>query len=132
MKWETQPQTDEEFNTLEWEKANGYGILLNGQKDKNGLYTGVIDYDPKPKPNETEEETKQRLEAIERAKKFLNDNGVEYEYVDVDLCSQQDRNLIRQDIQNRGGRLAYPTIIVDHEILLTGASPDKLREVLEI
>ena len=67
-----------------------------------------------------------------RAKKFLNDNGVEYEYIDVDLCNQQDRNKIRQDIQKRGGRLAYPTIIVDREILLTGASPNKLREVLAI
>lgn len=67
-----------------------------------------------------------------RAKKFLNDHNIEYEYIDVDLCSQQDRIKIRQDIQNRGGRLAYPTIIVDHKILLTGASSDKLREVLEI
>ena len=67
-----------------------------------------------------------------RAKKFLKDNDVEYEYVDVDLCSWKDKEKIRQDIQNRGGRLAYPTIIIDNKILLTGASPDKLREVLEI
>jgi glutaredoxin-like protein NrdH len=67
-----------------------------------------------------------------RAKKFLNDNNVEYEYVDIDLSSGEDREKIRQDIQSRGGRLAYPTIIIDNKILLTGASPDKLREVLEI
>jgi len=67
-----------------------------------------------------------------RAKKFLNDNNVEFEYVDIDLCSWEDKNKIRKDIQNRGGPLAYPTIIVDNKILLTGASSDKLREVLEI
>ena len=39
---------------------------------------------------------------------------------------------IRQDIINRGGMLAYPTVIIDDEILLTGPSPDKLREVLEL
>jgi len=67
-----------------------------------------------------------------RAKKFLKDNDVKYEYVDVDLCSWKDKEKIRQDIQSRGGRLAYPTIIIDNKILLTGASPDKIREVLEI
>ena len=67
-----------------------------------------------------------------RAKQFLNDNDVEYEYVDVDVCSWEDRSTIHQDIQSRGGRLAYPTIIIDNKKLLTGASPDKLKEVLEI
>ena len=67
-----------------------------------------------------------------RAKKFLNDNDVEYEYVDIDLSSWEDRHKIREDIQNRGGQLLYPTLIVDNKLLLTNPSPDKLREVLEI
>ena len=67
-----------------------------------------------------------------RSKKFLNDNNVEYEYVDVDLCKMEDKKMIRQDIQNRGGILAYPTVIIDNNRLLTGPSPDKLREVLEL
>jgi glutaredoxin len=67
-----------------------------------------------------------------RAKKFLNDNNVEYEYVDVDLCKMEDKKMIKQDIQNRGGILAYPTVIIDNNRLLTGPSPDKLREVLEL
>lgn len=67
-----------------------------------------------------------------RAKKFLNDNNVGYEFVDIDLSSGEDKQEVRRDIQSRGGRLAYPTLIIDDKILLTGASPDKLREVLEI
>ncbi len=67
-----------------------------------------------------------------RAKNFLKDNDVEFEYIDIDLCSWEDKNKIRQDIQIHGGPLAYPTVIMDNKILLTGASPDKLREVLEI
>lgn len=67
-----------------------------------------------------------------RAKKFLNDNNVEYEYVDIDLCNWKDKQEIRRDIQSRGGRPVYPTLIIDNKILLTGASSDKLREVLEI
>ena len=67
-----------------------------------------------------------------RAKNFLNDNNVDYEYVDIDLCSSEDKNTIRQDILKRGGVLAYPTVIIDGKTLLTGPSPDKLREVLEL
>jgi glutaredoxin-like protein NrdH len=67
-----------------------------------------------------------------RAKNTLKELDVEYEYIDIDLCSTEDRQQIRQDIQSRGGRLAYPTIIVDNKILLTGPSREDLKEALEL
>ena len=67
-----------------------------------------------------------------RAKQFLKDNDVEYEYVDVDNCSWEDKQNIMQDIRSRGGMLAYPTLIIDNKMLLTGAPQDKLKEVLEL
>lgn len=67
-----------------------------------------------------------------RAKKFLKDNNVEFEYIDIDLCSMEDKRKIIKDIQSRGGSLAYPTLIIDNKILLTGAPQDKLREILEL
>ena len=67
-----------------------------------------------------------------RAKRLLRDNKIEYEYVDIDLCSREDREKIRSDILSRGGRLSYPTIIVDDRILITGFQEDKIREALEI
>lgn len=67
-----------------------------------------------------------------RAKKFLNDNDVQYEYVDIDLINNEDKEKIKQDITNRGGPLAYPTLIIDAKILLTGANQDKLKEILEL
>jgi len=67
-----------------------------------------------------------------RAKKFLKDNNIEFRYVDVDLCPKEDQEKIRDDILNRGGRLSYPTIIVDDKLLITGFREDKIREVLEI
>lgn len=65
-----------------------------------------------------------------KTKEFLKINGVEYEYLDIDLCSDEDREEVRQDILNRGGRLSYPTVIVDDHILITGFHEDKLREAL--
>lgn len=65
-------------------------------------------------------------------KEFLQKNDVEYEYVDVDLTNDEDHQKIRDDIVSRGGEPSYPTIIVDHNTLITGFRKDKLKEALEI
>jgi glutaredoxin len=65
-------------------------------------------------------------------KQFLKDNDVEFEYVDVDLCKEEDKQKIRQHIQSKGGPLSYPTIIVDDNMLITGFRKDKLKEALGI
>ncbi|TRO45712.1 glutaredoxin family protein [Candidatus Bathyarchaeota archaeon] len=67
-----------------------------------------------------------------RAKQNLKDLDVEYEYIDIDLCSGEDRQEITKDIRSRKGQLAYPTVIVDDKILLTGPSKEELQEVLEL
>jgi len=66
------------------------------------------------------------------AKKFLKDSGVQYEYVDVDLCSEEDREEVKKDILSRGGSLSYPTIIVDGKTLINGFRKDELKEALGI
>ena len=65
-------------------------------------------------------------------KRFLKENGVDYEYVDVDLCTPFDRQKIKEEILNRGGRLSYPTLIIDDRVLITGFQEDQVRKTLEI
>jgi glutaredoxin len=65
-------------------------------------------------------------------KKYLKDNDIEYEYVDVDLTSDEDHEKIREDMVRRGGEPSYPTIIVDDKTLITGFRKDKLKEALGI
>jgi glutaredoxin len=65
-------------------------------------------------------------------KQYLNDSNVEYEYVDVDLCSEEDKQKIHAAIVSKGGTLSYPTTIVDDKVLITGFRKDKLKEALEI
>jgi glutaredoxin-like protein NrdH len=65
-------------------------------------------------------------------KQFLKDNDIEYEYVDVDLCEEEDKQKIRRHIQSKGGPLSYPTVIIDDNMLITGFRKDKLKEALGI
>jgi glutaredoxin len=67
-----------------------------------------------------------------QTKKFLKDNNIEYEYLDVDLCDDEDREKVRKDILSRGGRLSYPAIIIDDKTLINGFHTDKIQEALEI
>ena len=65
-------------------------------------------------------------------KQYLKDNSVEFEYVDVDLADEKDREKIRNDIVKKGGPLSYPTVIVDEKKVITGFRKDLLKEALEI
>ena len=65
-------------------------------------------------------------------KQFLKDNDVEYEYVDVDMTSDEDHEKIRKEITRLGASPSYPTIIVDEKTVITGFRKDKIKEALEI
>jgi glutaredoxin len=65
-------------------------------------------------------------------KKFLKDNDIEYEYVDVDLANEGDHEKIADDIKKRGASPSYPTLIVDDKTVITGFRKDKIKEALEI
>ena len=67
-----------------------------------------------------------------RTKIFLKDNNIEYEYVDVDLSSREDRETIRKEILKRGGKLTYPAIIIDDKAVINGFRKDEIKETLEI
>ena len=65
-------------------------------------------------------------------KQYLKDHDIEFEYVDVDLCSDQDLDKIREDILSKGGSLSYPVIIVNDRILINGFRKDQIKEHLGI
>lgn len=67
-----------------------------------------------------------------RTKQLLNDNDVEYEYVDVDLADKEDYDKIREEILNKGGSLAFPVLIIDDNRLINGYRVEEIKEALEI
>ncbi len=65
-------------------------------------------------------------------KQFLKDNDIEFEYVDVDLATEEDKDKIRKHIQERGGSLNYPTTIIDDDKVVMGFRKDLLKKELEL
>lgn len=63
-------------------------------------------------------------------KQFLTENEVEYEYIDIDLSEENEKEEIRQIIRDRGGSVSFPTTIIDNKILITGFRKDKIKEAL--
>ena len=65
-------------------------------------------------------------------KQFLRDNNIEFEYVDVDLVDKKVLEDIKNDILKRGGNLAYPKIIVDNVLLISGFDKEKIKRAIQI
>jgi glutaredoxin-like protein NrdH len=65
-------------------------------------------------------------------KQYLNDHEIEYEFVDVDLAEEKDKEKIRDAITSKGGSLSYPTTVVDDQKVITGFRKDLLKEALEL
>ena len=65
-------------------------------------------------------------------KQFLKDSEVEFEFVDVDLLDDEDRNKAHETISSKGGMLSYPTTIIDDKTVVTGFRKDLLKEALGV
>ncbi|MGA2308694.1 MAG: glutaredoxin family protein [Candidatus Bathyarchaeia archaeon] len=65
-------------------------------------------------------------------KQFLKDSDIDYEYVDVDMTSDEDHEKIRKEITRLGASPSYPMVIVDEKTVITGFRKDKIKEALEI
>jgi glutaredoxin len=64
------------------------------------------------------------------AKAFLKDNNIEFEYIDVDKLDSTDKETVNKDIKNHGGRIAFPTFIIDNKVIITGLKKDQISEAL--
>jgi len=65
-----------------------------------------------------------------KTKQFLKNNGVEYEYIDFDLASYEERQVIIDELNTNNIPLAFPITIVDNQTMIRGYNIDKLSEEL--
>ena len=63
------------------------------------------------------------------AKKFMRDNGVDYEFVDVDLLKGADQASVIERVREWNPRLSFPTIIIG-DVVIVGFQEGQIREAL--
>lgn len=65
-----------------------------------------------------------------KTKKLLNDSSVEYEYLDVDIASSEERRGAIEELKKRNVPLGFPVTIIDDDKIIIGFKPDEFKEAL--
>lgn len=65
-----------------------------------------------------------------KTKAFLNELGVEYSYLDVDLVPDAEQHSVVQEVTKWNPQCSFPTIVVNNTTCIVGYQPDKIKEVL--
>lgn len=65
-----------------------------------------------------------------KTKQFLKDNGIEYEYLDVDTATSEERRAAIKNLRDKKAPLGFPVTIVDDEAVISGYDPGALKEAL--
>jgi glutaredoxin len=64
-------------------------------------------------------------------KRFLGECGIEYEFTDVDLLPEADKQEVIEEIKKLTARCAFPTIIIGDKVIV-GFKENEIRAALGI
>jgi glutaredoxin-like protein NrdH len=64
-------------------------------------------------------------------KKFMRDNGIEFDYIDVDLLQGDAREKILEEVEKYNPNRSFPTILIGPKVII-GFKEDAIREALDI
>jgi glutaredoxin len=67
-----------------------------------------------------------------KTKRFLEEQRIEYKYLDIDTCTREERENALEDINKRNLPLGLPIIIIDNDIVISGYNVKKMREALDL
>ena len=65
-----------------------------------------------------------------KTKQLLKDNRVEYEYLDVDKCSSDERRNVISEIKEKNLPLGFPLIMIDDDKVISGYKEKEIMEAL--
>lgn len=66
-----------------------------------------------------------------KTKALLNELGVEYSYIDVDLVPEEEEDKITREVERWNDRLSFPTLVIDDEEVIVGFQEERIRQVLK-
>lgn len=64
-----------------------------------------------------------------RTKRFLDEQGIDYESVDVDLLEGEEQDRVLDEVEKLTGRQTFPVIVTEVGVVV-GHDESKLRQVL--
>ena len=67
-----------------------------------------------------------------KTKELLNENNIQYEYIDLDKCTKEDQKTAVDMLKERKLPVAFPIIIVNDEKVIQGFKKDRIVEALGI
>lgn len=67
-----------------------------------------------------------------KTKHFFNLQGLEYDYIDVDLLDPIERDRIDKEIEKWNPAISFPTIIIDDQTCIRGYDPEMIKEHLQL
>jgi glutaredoxin-like protein NrdH len=65
-----------------------------------------------------------------KTKELLKENGMAYEYVDVDKVTKDEQKEVIADLKERDVPLAFPVIIVDDGQVISGFKKQAIEEAI--
>ncbi len=66
-----------------------------------------------------------------RTKKFFRENGIDMEFVDVDLLTGEEREHIMNEVRKLNPDCSFPTICIG-DVIIVGFNEEKLKKALDM
>jgi glutaredoxin len=66
-----------------------------------------------------------------KTKKHLEDLGIAYDYIDVDLLEGPESEEVMKTVRKFNEKGSFPTIVINGKHCVVGYNIDKVREILE-
>jgi glutaredoxin-like protein NrdH len=66
-----------------------------------------------------------------KTKRLLNDLGLDYYYVDVDLLDEDDKKKTKEEVKKWNPQFSFPTLIINDEKCIIGFDEDKIKGIGE-
>jgi glutaredoxin len=65
-----------------------------------------------------------------KMKRWLDEKGLAYSYVDVDLESGDEKKTVLEELEHWNPHCSFPTAVVNQKECLVGFKPKKLMELI--
>lgn len=66
-----------------------------------------------------------------KTKKLLDETGVEYSYIDVDLVEEEARQILTETLEEWNPAFIFPAVIINNRTCIIGVDESSLMKALE-